>query len=131
MNSYTNCQPKQFENPACLLLGRTAIKVQVRWACKEPVSRATDLGSSSSRSSDGNSSLLNEGGSASQVPQAAVEFAGYGSVVWPDSLSEWLIGGAGLLQMFCCLTASSIHAFAVDHLKDLHSSGYPARRLAL
>ena len=47
--------------------------------------------SSSSRSSDGNSSLLDEGGSASQVPQASVQLAGYGSVVWPDSLSEWLV----------------------------------------
>ena len=51
---------------------------------------------SSSRSSNGNSSLLDEGGSASQVPQASVELAGYGSVVWPDSLSEWLVDGAGL-----------------------------------
>ena len=52
--------------------------------------------SSSSHASDGNSSLLDEGGSASQVPQASVQLAGYGSVVWPDSLSEWLAGGAGL-----------------------------------
>ena len=54
--------------------------------------------SSSSRSSDGNFSLPDEGGSASQVPQAFVQLAGYGSVVWPDSLSEWLVvvGGAGL-----------------------------------
>ena len=37
--------------------------------------------SSSSRPSDGNSSLLDEGGSASQVPQASVQLAGYGSVV--------------------------------------------------
>ena len=44
----------------------------------------------SSRSSDGNSNLLDEGGSASQVPQAPVELSSYGSVVWPDSLSEWL-----------------------------------------
>ena len=51
---------------------------------------------SSSRSSDRNSSLLDEGDSASQVPQASVELAGYGSVVWPDSLSEWLVDGAGL-----------------------------------
>ena len=51
---------------------------------------------SSSCSSDGNSSLLNEGGSASQVPQASVELVGYGSVIWPDSLSEWLVDGAGL-----------------------------------
>ena len=43
--------------------------------------------SSSSRSSDGNSNLLDEGGSASQVPQASSELAGYGSVVWPDSFS--------------------------------------------
>ena len=35
----------------------------------------------SSRSSDGNSGLLNEGGSASQVPTASVELAVYGSVV--------------------------------------------------
>ena len=52
--------------------------------------------SSSSRSSDGNSRLLDEGGSASQVPQASAELAGYGSVVWPDSLSEWLVDGTGL-----------------------------------
>ena len=52
--------------------------------------------SSSSRSSDGYSSLLDDGGSASQVPQATVELVGYGSVVWPDSLSEWLVDGAGL-----------------------------------
>ena len=52
--------------------------------------------SSSSRSSDGNSSLLDEGGSASQVPQASVQLAGNRNVVWPDSLSEWFIDGAGL-----------------------------------
>ena len=52
--------------------------------------------SSSSRSSDGNSSLPDEGGSALQVPQASVQLAGQGSVVWPDSLSEWLVGGAEL-----------------------------------
>ena len=52
--------------------------------------------SSSSPSSDGNASLLDEGGSASQVPQATVELAGYGSVIWPDSLSEWLVDGAEL-----------------------------------
>ena len=51
---------------------------------------------SSSRSSDGNSSLLSEGGSASQAPQVSVELAGYVSVVSPDSLSEWLVDGAGL-----------------------------------
>ena len=66
--------------------------------------------SSSSRSSDGNSSLPDEGGSALQVPQASVELAGYGRVVWPDSLSEWLVDGAGLQQMFCCLTASTARA---------------------
>ena len=54
------------------------------------------LHSSSSHSSDGNSSLPDEGGSASQVPQASIQLAGYGSVVWPDSLSEWLVGGAEL-----------------------------------
>ena len=52
--------------------------------------------SSSSCLSDGNSILINEGGSASQVPQASIQLAGYGSVVWPDSLSEWVVGGAGL-----------------------------------
>ena len=65
---------------------------------------------SSSRSSDGNSSLLDEGGSASQVPQATEKLAGYGSRVWPDSLSEWLVDGAGLQQVFCCLTASTARA---------------------
>ena len=49
--------------------------------------------SSSSHSSDGNSSLLDE---ASQVPQATIGLAGYESVVWPDSLSEWLVDAAGL-----------------------------------
>ena len=62
--------------------------------CTGPVSGV--ISSSSSRSSDGNSSLLDEGGSASQVPQASVQLAGYGSVVWPDSLSEWLVDGTGL-----------------------------------
>ena len=56
----------------------------------------TVLQRSSSRSSDGNSSLLDEGSSASQVPQASVQLAGYGSVVWPDFLSEWFVDGAGL-----------------------------------
>ena len=44
----------------------------------------------SSRSSDGNSSLLNEGGSASQVPQASVELKATG--VWSGQfpfLSGW------------------------------------------
>ena len=31
-------------------------------------------------------------------------------MVWPDSLSEWLIDGAGLQQMFCYLTASTARA---------------------
>ena len=47
----------------------------------------------SSRSSDGHSSLLDEGGSAPQVPQATLELVGYGGVVWPDSLSELLVDG--------------------------------------
>ena len=58
--------------------------------------------------SDGNSSLPDEGGSrdldffkisggsASQIPQASVGLAGYGSEVWPDSLFEWLVDGSGL-----------------------------------
>ena len=52
--------------------------------------------SSTSRSSDGNSSLLDEGGIGLQVPQASVELEGYVSVVWPDSHSVWLVAGAGL-----------------------------------
>ena len=31
-------------------------------------------------------------------------------MVWPDSLSGWLVDGAGLQQMFCCLTASTTRA---------------------
>ena len=62
----------------------------------QPPPFSTPFPSSSSRSSDGNSSLLNEGGSASQVPQASVVLAVYESVVWPDSLSKWLVDGAGL-----------------------------------
>ena len=58
--------------------------------------KMTQKGTSSSRSSDGNSSLPDEGGSALQVPQASVQLAGYRCVVWPDSLSEWLVGGAEL-----------------------------------
>ena len=54
------------------------------------------LSCTSSCLSDGNSSLLGKGGSASQVPQAAVEVAGCGSVAWPYSLSEWLVDGSGL-----------------------------------
>ena len=63
---------------------------------EDPAEGDHHTSSSSFRWSDGNSSLLDEGGSASQVPQASVELAGYGNVVWPDSLSEWLVGGAGL-----------------------------------
>ena len=43
-------------------------------------------------------------------PLTTVELAGYGSVLWPDSISEWLVDGAGLQQMFCCLTASTARA---------------------
>ena len=43
-------------------------------------------------------------------PQATIELAGYESVIWPDPLYEWLIDGAGLQQMFCCLTASTARA---------------------
>ena len=68
------------------------------------------LHSSSSNWSNGNSSLLNEDGSALYVPQATVELAGYGIVVWPDSLCKWLIDGAGLQTIFCCLTASTARA---------------------
>ena len=64
--------------------------------CHIGLLKPEDSSSSSSRSSNGNSSLPDEGGSASQVPQASVQLAGYRSVVWPDSLSEWLVGGAEL-----------------------------------
>ena len=70
----------------------------------------TQSSSASSRSSDGNSTLLDEGGSASQVPQATVDFAGYGSVVWSDSLSEQLVEGVEPQQVFCYLTASAARA---------------------
>ena len=43
-------------------------------------------------------------------PQAAVQLANYWSVVRPDSLPERLVEGAGLQQMFCCLTASTTMA---------------------
>ena len=49
------------------------------------------MGSSSSFSSllsYGNFNLLDVSGNTPQVPQAAVEPADYGSVIWPDSLSE-------------------------------------------
>ena len=66
--------------------------------------------SSLSHSSDGNTSLFNGGGSTSYVPQAIEEHAGYGTVVWPDSFSEKLAEGAGLQQIFCCLTTSTARA---------------------
>ena len=31
-------------------------------------------------------------------------------MVWPDSISESLVEGAGLQQMFCCLTAITARA---------------------
>ena len=31
-------------------------------------------------------------------------------MIWPDSLSEWLVEGAGLQQVFCCLTSSTARA---------------------
>ena len=31
-------------------------------------------------------------------------------MVWPDSISEWLVNRPGLQQMFCCLTASTARA---------------------
>ena len=75
--------------------------------------RSGSSSSSSSRSSDGNSGLLDEGGSASQVPQATVKLSGYESVVWPDSLSEWLVDGAGLQQMFYC-PGMSVFRFSAE-----------------
>ena len=45
-----------------------------------------------------------------RFPQATVELAGCGSVIWPDSRSEWIVEGAGLQQMFCWLTASTSRA---------------------
>ena len=85
------------------------------WLLDVPVTYRVHLrdgcgSSSSSHLSDGNFSLFDEGGSASQVFQATVELVGYGSVVWPDSLSEWLVDGVGLQQMLCCLTASTARA---------------------
>ena len=44
------------------------------------------------------------------VHQTATELASHQGVVWPDSLSVGLVGGAGLQQMFCGLTASSAKA---------------------
>ena len=84
--------------------------IQERWLAKHkifsptsPLRTLVPLGPSTSYSSDGNSSLLDEGGSTSQVPQATVELAGYGSGVWPDSLSEWR--GQDCSRC-CCLTTS-------------------------
>ena len=82
----TGCLPNKGET-------RQTVQVNVLWDSASRVSFCyiSSSSSSSARSSDGNSSLLNEGGSASQVPQASVELAGHGSVVWPDSLSEWKV----------------------------------------
>ena len=52
------------------------------------ITGAVLIGSSSSRLSDGNSSLLDEGINRSYVPQATVELAGCESLVWPDFLFE-------------------------------------------
>ena len=46
------------------------------WVCSVYKKACNGDSSSSSRSSDGNSSLPDEGGSASQVPQASVQLAG-------------------------------------------------------
>ena len=62
--------------------------------------------SSSSRSSDRQRSFLDEGGRSLQVLQATVELLGHCLVVRPYPLSERLVEGAGLEQMFCCLTSS-------------------------
>ena len=85
---------RRVRNADPLLMGNQTTVLCVQVEHKE--SRKVQFSSCSSRSSDGNSSLLDEGGSTSRVPQATVELAGYGSVVWPDSLSEWLVDGAGL-----------------------------------
>ena len=68
--------------------------LQCHLARKKTNTGTCQIRSSSSCSSDGNSSLFDEGGSASQVPQASIELAGYKSVIWPDSLSERLVDGA-------------------------------------
>ena len=60
----------------CLSLLYFALWLLVCLSCSLSLSGSS---SSSSRSSDGNSSLPDEGGSASQVPQASVQLAGYGS----------------------------------------------------
>ena len=52
--------------------------------------------SSSLRSSDGQSRLLDEGSSALQVLQGSIEFLGGWQVVRPDPLPGRLVEGAGL-----------------------------------
>ena len=88
-------------NPTSLSTAAPSLTVNLLARCVPLLGycHAVLFDSSSSRSSDGNSSLPDEGGSASQIPQASVQLAGYGSVVWPDSLSEWFVGGAGLQQI--------------------------------
>ena len=54
--------------------------------------------------------LFDERGGTLKVLLAAVELANYGSVIWLDSLLERLVEGAGLQQMFCCLTAITARA---------------------
>ena len=56
--------------------------------------------SSSSCSSDGNFSLFHKRWQYIVSPTGYLRIAGYGSVVWPDSLSEWLVEGTGPQQMF-------------------------------
>ena len=73
--------------------------------------------SSFSRSSHGNSSLLNEGGNALQVPQATIELAGSGSVVWP--YSRILLGH---LHGDICIFVYSPRCTGLD---SLHSSLHP------
>ena len=31
-------------------------------------------------------------------------------MIWPDSLSDWVVEGSGLQLMFCCLTTSTARA---------------------
>ena len=71
-----------------------------------------------SSSSDGNSSLCDEGSSALYVQQTATQLESHWDVVWLDALSEQLVEGARLQQMFCCLAASTsrvlLHIANVD-----------------
>ena len=87
-----------FQLQVCVPSSEEILETVITWPSRHanPTTCIIFSSSFSSRSSEGNSSLLDEGGSASQVPQPTVELAGYGSVVWPDSLSEWLINRAGL-----------------------------------